>query len=229
MGAAADERARHLLEALIERQPHRGAAIGQQPGAADHGGDDPQIDVAPADDAVLVGLPVAHRKCVGDEARAGAQLGQQARPEPEVDRRQQIGGDHARLADRRVENVLAAEAGPRFDAGEPSGGIAFGHARRIDVDAKRAGATLRRRDHDPAVARAQVDQRVARRQRGEIEHRLHHRPRRRHIRHVEVRLGRRDRRRVERCQAPALEGAGTKRQCGEGKCKSRHSGVRIVV
>ena len=117
---------------------------------------------------------------------------------------QEVEGDHAGLADRGGEQILAAEA----DAGAPQVGESEGEvggldAQRIDVDAERAGAAAGGGERDPAVAAAEVDQIILGADLREIEHALDQLGRGGDVGDVIFGLGRGARRAAGGLKAPA--------------------------
>ena len=82
---------------------------------------------------------------------------------------QQIHRDHARLRDVGGEHVALTNDDALGDLGAARVVARLLHQPAVELDADAARAELlRRRDHDAAVARAEVDHQVARRGAGEL-------------------------------------------------------------
>ena len=120
--------------------------------------------------SAAVGLPAGHAEGVRHDARAGRELVEEARLQLVDQRRQQVDGHHARLRDVGGQHVALHEAtrGPRRSA-RRAFSRDFSTRRGVELDAQAARAELlRRRDHDAAVARAEVDHQVVGARAGEL-------------------------------------------------------------
>ena len=115
----------HLLEALLDLErraaPSPSVDSSQRPPAT--AGTIHRKMRRPSSASSASGRQSPMSKGVADDPRAGAKLGQQARAQAEVDLRQQIERDHARLVDRRAEQILPAEDGAGLDSGDPRRGM----------------------------------------------------------------------------------------------------------
>jgi hypothetical protein len=188
-----------LLELLGERE--RGAPSGRKrrlepPPALDLRRHVPEVDLARAfDPDRLVGrgdrfgevrLPLlAQVPVVGDDARAGPQLLEDARPKLDVELPEEIERKHGGRPQVRDEQVVGNELDAVGDA--RAAGVVITEIDEIglDLDAQAARAELRRRgDHDPAVAGPEIDDVVVRADPRELEHPVDRRLRRRNVRRL---------------------------------------------
>ena len=133
---------------------------------------------------MLVGLPGAHAEGVRHQPRAGLQP-QQRGAQLQVQLGQQIQGDDAGGRQVGLEDVALHDARAIGHAGGPGAALGVRHQFGVELDAQRAGAELPRRgDDDLAVARAQVDDVVAPRHAGHLQHARDQRVGRGHPHHV---------------------------------------------
>ena len=92
-----------------------------------------------------------------------------------------------RIVELGIEEVLALEPDLVLDAGLSRIVLGFENALGIDVDAERTRALLGRRDGDPAITGAQIDDEVVLPHGGHLEHPVDDFGRGRHIRHIQRR------------------------------------------
>jgi len=167
--------AEQLLVFLLQDERIGAAVDRQSPIAGGAGRDCPQIDDRVADPLALVPAPVAHVVIVAEHARPGAHLGEDSRPEAQVDLGEEIKGEDVGLGKRGREQILPAENDLAGEAGGAGILVRFADPGRIDVDAEPARAAASRRgDQNPAVARAEIDEVVAGADPGEAQHRIDH-------------------------------------------------------
>src|SRR5436190_15136897 len=95
----------------------------------------PQVDKPAVQLDLSVRLPGSHIELVRHDARAGLELGEQARAQLHVEIRQQVQRDHRRIAELRLEEVLAPERNEVGDALLARILVGFLDALRVDVDA----------------------------------------------------------------------------------------------
>src|SRR5919204_914741 len=216
--AGAQRPGKHL-ERLLERE----LALRQLVLAGDARRHDPEERGTPRAVARLhrllgIGLPVAHGEGVRRDARAGLQR-QELRPQLQVDIRQQEHGDHSGFREVGLEEIGLHELDAFVDTCLVRVLLRELDHVRVVLDAERARAALRRRDHRAAVARAEIDDIVLWRDARHVEHLVDHRLRRRHPDDVLAGLAdfRLEGRRGGRALRLRLRGAGGEREPEEGE------------
>ena len=148
-----------------------------------------------AHDLALVGAPSGHGEGVRHDARAGLQA-LEARLQPVDEPRQQVNRDHGGPGNVRGEHVALDEGHALGHVGAARVLARLLHQRAVELDPEAARAELlRRRDHDAAVARAEIHHEVVGSGAGELEHAVHHLIRRGDERNAGERILRRHARR----------------------------------
>jgi hypothetical protein len=124
-----------------------------------------------------------------DDAAARFHLVEDARPQLQVDGRQQVHRQDRSVADLGVEQVLHAELDLVLDARLLGVLVRFLDAGRVDIDAEAAGAVdLRGRDDVAPVAATKVHDEIVPSHLGHVEHAVDDLLRGRHVDDVELGL-----------------------------------------
>lgn len=119
--------------------------------------------VTPFDGSRLAWRPVAHVVHIGDDTRAGLELSPQFRARFQIHRRREKQRNDGRVAEIGFKQVLVQENDSISDAGALGVRAAFADAPWIDVHANTAcAALLRRCNHNPSIAAAQVEYDIGR-------------------------------------------------------------------